>query len=615
MFQNRIMKLLVALAVPFFFAVPLLGQTVERVEPPHWWAGMAHTELQLLIQGDSISEANVRVIGGKRVELVNVHRAESPNFLFLDLNLEGAKPQTFKIEVRKTGSKPLTYIYELKEKRIENIVSVDQSDVIYLITPDRFVNGDQSNDEIQGMKEGLNRAFHGGRHGGDLEGIISRLDYLDALGVTSLWLNPVLENDMPEYSYHGYAITDFYNTDMRYGSNQKYIELSEALHQRGMKLIMDMVFNHCGLEHWWMTDMPFSDWIHDAEDYRITNHTIATISDPYAVQSDRALMEQGWFVPSMPDLNHENPYLANYLIQNSIWWIQSAGLDGIRMDTYPYNNASVMQQWTQRVLLEYPDFFLLGETWVGDAATESYWAPKPGVNNTFNSGLTSTTDFPLCYAIHNAFKENGDVRGIYETLAKDFLYGHPANNTVFIDNHDMDRIFHTLGYDVDRLNLAMTFLLTTRGIPQIYYGTEILMQQFDKHGDIREDFPGGWQDDLKNAFEMENLSADERRAFEHIQQLLNYRKTNPVLQYGALKHFIPKDNLYVYTREYQGKKTMIFINNTTAACTLDMDTFRAELNGFTQGTNPLSGETFNLSQGIQMEPLSSLILELTEMNN
>lgn len=615
--QSKFFQLLLAigLLIQIGFTNTAEAQNALQVEPPNWWVGMKNQSLQLLVRGENISGSEVK-ISSKDVELVRVHQAESPNYIFLDLMISNnAKPQSFKIDLKKSGAKKTSYQYDLKVKSTGIISPVDQSDIIYLITPDRFVNGNTENDSVEGMMEVSNREFHGGRHGGDIEGIISKLDYLQNLGVTSLWLNPVLENDMPEYSYHGYAITDYYKVDPRYGSNDLYIELSSQLEKRGMKLIIDMVFNHCGLEHWWMQDAPFTDWVHNPNSYEVTNHAIAAFSDPYATTTDLTQMEEGWFVPSMPDLNHNNSFMSNYLIQNSIWWVETASLDGIRMDTYPYNKPELMQEWTQRLKNEYPDFFLLGETWVGDESIEAYWAPKKPGTVGFSSGLTSTTDFPLCYAIQNAFKRDGNIKGLYETLSKDFVYDLPFSNTTFVDNHDMDRVFFTLGKDLDKFNLAMTFLMTTRGIPQLYYGTEILMDRNDKHGDIRQDFPGGWSTDATNSFELNNLTDDQKKAFTHVQKLLQLRKSNPILQSGSLKHYAPQNNVYVYCRDLEDQKLLIIMNNNTIESTLKLSRFKEVLNGYTLGTDMLTDKKWDLNSELILDANSSLILTLSEINN
>ncbi|WP_258100353.1 glycoside hydrolase family 13 protein [Marinoscillum pacificum] len=587
------------------------SQSISRIEPPNWWAGMSNPNLQVMLYGEDLKGAKVS-IDSKEVELVKVNEANSPNYLFLDLNIpEGTTAQTFNINVKSKNGKTKV-AYQLMERTSRELQTVDASDVVYLLTPDRFVNGDPSNDTVEGMKEAGDRSNRGGRHGGDLTGVISKLDYLEDMGITALWLNPVVENDMPSYSYHGYAITDYYKVDPRYGSNEQYVELANKLHAKGMKLVIDLVFNHCGLSHWWMEDMPYSDWVHDHNTYGNTNYQLAVESDPYSSQSDLNQMEKGWFVPTMPDLNQDNPMMANYLIQNSIWWIEYAGLDGIRMDTHPYNSKEVMKEWTERVHAEYPGFYLLGETWVGEPSLEAYWAPEANNPNGFESGLTSITDFPICYAMQNAFKEDGDVWKLYETLSKDFLYNDPLSNTIFPDNHDMDRFYHSIGNDVNRLNTAMTFLMTTRGTPQLFYGTEILMEKFGDHGDLREDYPGGWEGDEQNAFDFEQLTADQQIAFDHLRKLMNYRKASKALQIGSLVHFMPRDNVYVYKRAFEGEEVLVILSNNNEEVELALDRFAEVIGDHKKGVNALTSEHVSLENTLKVAPESSLIIELSK---
>ncbi|HCX23233.1 MAG: alpha-amlyase [Flammeovirgaceae bacterium] len=608
--KTRGVRIVVVIGLIMFFG-NVFAQKVSRVEPPNWWAGMNNPNLQIMLYGENLKGASV-TIDAEGVDLVRINEAESPNYMFLDLKIGKEAPsQTFDIKIKSKSGK-MKVSYELKTRSEKTSETVDASDVVYLLTPDRFANGDPSNDTVKGMKEVADRSFRGGRHGGDLTGVLSKLDYLDDLGITAIWLNPVVENDMPKYSYHGYAITDYYKVDPRYGSNEQYVELANELHARDMKLVIDLVFNHCGLSHWWMVDMPYSDWVHDHDTYGNSNYQLAVESDPYSSTSDLNKMEKGWFVPTMPDLNQDNPMMANYLIQNSIWWIEYAHLDGIRMDTHPYNSKEVMKQWTERVHEEYPGFYLLGETWVGDPALEAYWAPKATNPNGFESGLTSITDFPICYAMHNAFKEDGDVWRLYETLGKDFLYKEPMTNTIFPDNHDMDRFYHTIGNDVNRFNTAMTFTMTTRGIPQLFYGTEILMEKFGDHGDLREDFPGGWEGDSQNAFDFEELTETQRIAFDHLRKLLNYRKESKALQYGTLKHFMPNDNVYVYNRMYEDENVLVILSNNDAEVELDLVRFKEILEGYEGGLNVMTGESVILKDSLLVAPESSLIIELSK---
>ena len=586
------------------------AQKIDRVEPAFWWAGMQYDELQLLVYGKGISELQPE-INYKGVELVKVHQAENSNYLFLDLKISpDAVAGNFPIVFKKGRKMAARYDYALKERSEGKPNQIGGSDVVYLITPDRFKNGDPSNDDVKGMQEKSNRQDKDGRHGGDLAGVISAIDYMHDLGITAVWLNPVLENDMENTSYHGYSTTDYYKVDPRYGSNEQYRQLADELHKKDMKLIMDMIFNHCGLEHWWMKDLPFKDWINDYPDYDVTNHAIGAVSDPYAAEVDLDLLTRGWFVPTMPDLNHDNPFMATYLIQNSIWWIEYAGLDGIRMDTYPYNSKEMMVEWVERVYKEYPGFFLLGETWVGDPATEAFWAGKAMDDKTYNSKLYSITDFPMCYAIHNAFRPDGNVQALYDGLSKDFLYHTPELNTIFADNHDMDRFYHTIEKDLDKFKNAMTFLLTTRGVPQLYYGTEILMEKFGPHGDLREDFPGGWQGDSRNAFTSSGRTEKENEAFDYLKKLLNWRKNSKAVHAGSLKHFTPQDNVYVYNRKAAGESVLVIINNKAEHSEIDMTRYQEVLKDYTGAVDVVSGKALDSLNNIKVEGNSSLVLEL-----
>lgn len=588
----------------------------SRIEPPFWWIGMENNQLQLLVHGEGIgATTDIELKPAHLMILDSIHKADNTNYVFVDFKINANTRSEIVTLTFKNKKKTIaTANYELKERTGKQIKGIDGKDVIYLITPDRFVNGNPDNDSVEGLDDKLNRDHYNGRHGGDLQGIISKLDYMEDLGVTTLWLNPVLENAMPKVSYHGYAITDYYRVDPRYGNNKLYKKLSAELKSRDMKLIMDMVFNHSGSKHWWMEEPPFDDWIHFYNNYKITNHAMASIPDPHAVNSERELMEKGWFVSVMPDLNHSNRFMENYLIQNSIWWIEYANLNGIRMDTYPYNKKETMQRWAGRVLTEYPNFYLVGETWIASEAQEAYWAPQSPKAD-YNSGLTSITDFPLNYAILSTFKEEGDIRDLYNVLSKDYLYYKPEANKIFADNHDMDRFYYAIGENVDRFKNAMTFLLTTRGIPQIYYGTEILMRKHGEHGVIRQDFPGGWDGDERNAFTFKGRTAEENEAFEHVQSLLNWRKTSEAITSGSLKHYVPYDNIYIYSRETENETVVVIINNNSESNELDLSRFHDILEGSDIGKDVLSEEVYPLTGSIQLKGNSSLILTLSNNNN
>ena len=607
------MKKIVLAYFIFCGSLAIAQAPIVRVEPPFWWVGMKHHELQLLVQGNDIANAAV-TINRPGVTISKITKGDNKNFLFIDLSIsDHANPGTMTIDFLPSGKrKKITYSYALKERDSNTHQGPTTRDIIYLITPDRFANANPSNDNSSIMLEKKDRIFHGGRHGGDIEGMIARIDYMNDLGVTSVWATPLLENNMPEFSYHGYAITDYYRVDPRFGSNDLYRKFADDLHKKNMKIVMDMVFNHCGLRHWWMKDMPFTDWIHYFPQTIETNHAMASLSDPHAAQSDREQMEKGWFVPTMPDLNHDNPFLATYLIQNSIWWIEYAGLDGIRQDTYPYNKKEFMIRWAQYIHQEYPDFFLVGESWVDNEAQESYWAPKANNRcNDFNSHMNSMTDFPLCFAMHRAFGNSGNIDDVYRVLAKDFLYNTPDHNMIFADNHDMDRFFHSIGEDVNRFKSAITFLLTTRGIPQFYYGSEIGMKGHGNHGDIREDFPGGWADDHRSAFTQDGRTAAENEIFDHVRKLLQWRKKSDAIQHGELKHFVPEDNVYVYNRKSADESVMVIINNGDQPKKLVMKRFEEILNGYDGARDVLHEKRIENLKEIDIEAHSSLVLELT----
>lgn len=480
---------------------------VSRVEPLNWWAGMNSPDLQLMVYGRNISAADVKV-DYPGVQLISVSKVQNPNYLFVDLKLgRDVKPGIFDIVFENGGKVVASWNYELKarEEGSADREGFGTSDVICLITPDRFVNGNPQNDWVEGMKEKPDRGNRDGRHGGDIRGIINSLDYLQGMGFTAVWLNPVLENNMTRVSYHGYSTTDFYQVDPRYGSNEEYRELNDELDRRGMKLIMDMIFNHAGSEHWWMDDLPMPDWINNYPEYTITTHQRTVNQDPHVSEADFRAMIDGWFVPSMPDLNQRNPFMSKYLIQNSIWWIEYVGIEGIRQDTWPYPDKDMMAEWAERVLEEYPGFNIVGEEWSLNPAIVSYWQNGQVNHDGYHCPLPSLMDFPLQDAVSKGLTEEegwgtGLIR-IYEMLANDFLYPDPGSLVVFPDNHDMSRFYMQVGEDVGLLKMGLAFFLTTRGVPQLYYGTEVLMTHpGDSHGDIRSDFPGGWDGDSINAF-------------------------------------------------------------------------------------------------------------------
>jgi len=581
---------------------------------------MQNTKLQLMVRGKNIGETRVQ-LKAEGVKLERVSAVENPNYLFLDLSVsESAKAGFFEISFLKSGKVIHTVNYELKVRKQGSALrqGFTSADAIYLLMPDRFANGDPANDNIPGMLENADRKNPDGRHGGDLEGIIQHLDYFNELGVTALWLNPVLENNMPANSYHGYAITDFYQVDPRLGGNEKYLELVEKAHKKDLKIIMDMVFNHYGTAHKWTNDLPMSDWVNQWPEFTRSNYRGGTLTDPYAAAADQDKMLRGWFDVTMADLNQRNPFVANYLIQNSIWWIEYADLNGIRMDTYPYSFKEFMQEWMQRIRTEYPDFSVVGEVWLNSGPMVAYWHDQKHNFDGFNSHLNYVMDFPLKSAISRAFNEaNGwssGVNALYESLSMDFVYGDPNTIMNFLDNHDMDRIATTLGEDIKKQKMAATFLLTVRGVPQLYYGNELGTPGVEHkgHGQMRNDFSGGWPDDSKNAFTSEGRSPDENELWNHFRTLLHYRKNTTALQNGKMTHYIPEDGVYVYFRSDEKQTIMIVLNNNNQEKTIKTARFAENLKGFDNGTDLLHRTWFEQLDEISIPAMDSRVIELKQ---
>ena len=603
---------------------------ISKVEPPNWWVGMKNSKLQLLVKHPNIGNATPE-ISYPGVTLEKVHKADSPNYLFLDLEIsESTKPGKFNVVFRQKDNSKLTQTYELKErqKSSEDYLGFDSSDAIFLITPDRFANANPSNDEVEGLKQqGIDRTDGYARHGGDLQGIIEHLDYIDDLGYTAIWPCPVLINDMPKGSYHGYAMTDYYRVDPRFGTMDEYIKLSKELKSRDMKLIMDQVANHCGLEHWWMKDLPFKDWVNYQEhyeankddwDWKVTkhsNHRRTTNQDPYASEKDHQGNTSGWFVSDMPDLNQRNPFMANYIIQNSIWWIEILGLGGIRQDTYPYPDKTFMANWAGAIMNEYPNFNIVGEEWSNNPLLIAYWQDGHKNKDGYASNLKSTMDFAMQKNIVDALNEEeswdkGLVK-IYEGLANDFAYTDPKNIMIFPDNHDMSRIYTQLKGDAINTKMALSYLLMLPRIPQIYYGTEILMDDFDKPGDhglIRTDFPGGWQGDKVNAFTGEGLSDEQKDMKSFLKKVLNYRKTSETIHDGETKHFAPFMGTYFLYRTKGDETVVHIINKNESPIEIDLKYHKEMgLKGKTL-KNVVTGETMVWGDSIKLNNKGSIIL-------
>ena len=587
--------------------------TIDHIEPSFWWAGMKNRDLQIMVHAKDIAYLRPK-INTPGIRLVNVIQTSNRNYLFLNLEIQPTvKPQTFPIHFLKDEKVVFSHPYKLKERK-ENSAArqgFSTADVLYLITPDRFANGDPSNDNHPDMREKSNRSFKGGRHGGDIAGIIKNLDYIKSTGFSAIWLNPVLENNQTEYSYHGYSITDFYKVDPRFGSNDSYLDLVKNCHEKGLKVIMDMIVNHCGSFHWWMNDLPDTDWINFDNKFVNTTHQRAVIQDVHVSEYDKKMFTDGWFVETMPDLNQKNTLLSTYLIQNAIWWIEYADIDGIRMDTYPYPDKDFMSDWTCAVMAEYPGFNIVGEEWSENPAIVAHWLKGKVNPNGYSSCLPGAMDFPIQGALRKSLTNN-NWYPLYETLSMDFLYPDANSLVVFPDNHDMSRLYSQVNENLDLFNLGLTYMLTTRGTPQIYYGTEILMSNpgTDDHGIIRSDFPGGWQGDQKNGFSNIGLSSNQIETKSHIQKLLKWREKKGVIHHGKMMHFVPENNIYVYFRYDNDEKVMVVLSLNKKDVTLDLKRFKEMLPISFSATEIISGTNMELADSLNVPAYKSLILSM-----
>ena len=593
----------------------IMAYEIEHLEPPFWWTGMESEKLQLMVHGRNISFLQPQ-IDYEGVEILRVNRMSNNNYLFIDLSLKDAVTGSFDIQFIRLGKVEAEYRYVLHERDSNSKYrsGFGPEDVIYLITPDRYANGDKKNDDVSGLKEKSRREDKDGRHGGDIQGIIDRLDYLEQMGFTQLWLNPVLENDQKTYSYHGYSTTDYYNIDSRFGNNKLYLELSEKAHERGMGIIKDLILNHIGSGHWWMDDLPSEDWINNGGKFIGTNHIHESVHDPHLTKSEKNLFTDGWFVKSMPDLNQRNELLETYLIQASIWWIEYANLSGFRVDTYPYVDKDFLSTWSMRLATEYPNFNFVGEEWSSNSTMVSYWQKDSKRHDDYVSFIPSMMDFPLQNAIIKGLLEkdtwDSGLVNIFRVLANDFQYGNPYNLVVFAGNHDMTRIYSLLNERMDLYKMAMSIICTIRGIPQIYYGTEIAMASTDDHGELRKDFPGGWPNDDKNAFTGNGLDERELDAQNYLKKLLNWRKNNLAIAKGDLIHYPVQEGIYVYFRRYENDMVMVIINNNDRAKTVYPDHFNETIKGRTKGVNIMNDRLHYLSRDINIPGKSTLVLEI-----
>jgi len=590
---------------------------LERVEPMFWWVGMHNPDLQLIVHGDHIASRKV-VLNYPGVRLVAVHKVENPNYLFLDLRIfSGTVPGTFPIKFIKAGEKALTYNYSLKKRdhSADRAQGVTDKDLIYLIMPDRFSNGDTTNDSFSNMREkGIHRDSMFSRHGGDIQGIMNHLDYLKDLGVTAIWLTPAIENDEPHASYHGYAVTDHYKIDARFGTNALYKQFVDKCHAMGLKVVMDLVHNHAGTEGYTISDMPMKSWVHQWPKYTKSNFRDAVDMDPHASPMDRKIMQDGWFDHRMADMNENNPYLQKFLTQNHIWWVEYSGVDGFRLDTYPYNDPAYMAQWAQDVKAEFPRLSIFGETLVWSAANQAFFTEGKTVNQGLDTHLPGITDGVWKEAVYDALNaKEGWTEGVnrlYSVMAQDFLYKDATKNTIFLDNHDMSRFLSVVGEDMNKYRSGMAMLMTMRGVPQMYYGDEILMKNYSNpDGLVRSDFPGGWAGDKVNKFTAQGRTAAENDAFNYVRKLANYRKNTTALQTGKLMQFIPERGIYVYFRYNDKKTVMVAYNSRDNEQTTTTARYFERIKDAKKAINVITGETIDLSK-LTISGKSTLVLEL-----
>ena len=607
---------------------------IDHIEPANWFAGMKNSSLQLMVYGSGIREAEVTT-DYPGVAIDSLVRLDSPNYLLVYLNLKGAQPGMMTLNFN-IGKQKKSVSYELKQREKPGYQreGFTNADVLYMLMPDRFASGSDANDQIKGMNNYVvDRSQPSLRHGGDLEGLRQHLDYFVELGVTALWFTPVLENNSPDNNgfstYHGYATTDYYKVDPRFGTNDEYRRLVDEAHQHGLKVVMDMIFNHCGFEHPWVKDMPSHDWINlpgwlkeskgssdpTGTSFLQTSYKLTPVVDPYASEVDKRETVEGWFVPTMPDLNQRNQHVMTYLIQNSIWWIETVGIDGIRMDTYPYADAHAMARWMRTLDDEYPNFNTVGETWVTEPAYTATWQKGSKLAEE-NSYLKTVMDFSFFEKINMAKNEETDgwwngFNRIYNSLVYDYLYPNPSSVMAFIENHDTDRFLGN-GTDTLALKQALALLLTINRTPQLYYGTEVLMNGTKEvtDGNVRKDFPGGFPGDEHNAFTKDGRTKAEQSMFAWTSRLLHWRQNNDVIIKGSQTQFIPYKGVYVIARQYKGKTALTILNGTSKPATMEVERYAEVIGNTAKAKDILTGRFYDLSKDLELKPRQSLILEM-----
>ena len=617
--MKRVLTIIMLLAVAFNASAAKPKFDIKHIEPLSWWVGM-NTPLQLMINGDGISAFDVTILPeDSGVTVAKVHQADSPNYLFVDVSISddaAAGEYTLRFS---DGKRRYDYPYTIAERRegSRERLSFTNADFVYLIMPDRFANGDPSNDSTDDTAEKALRSNPGRRHGGDLQGMIDHLDYIADLGATAIWSTPLLLDNENSASYHGYSCSDYYLIDPRYGSNELFKEYVEECHKRDLKVIMDIVPNHSSTSHWWYADQPFADWTHQWDKYTQSNWTFSTNMDFNASKADLYQMESGWFDRSMADMNLDNEYLLNYFKQWAVWWIEYADLDGFRVDTYPYNEKMPMSKWCEAVMAEYPNFNIVGEVWTSSIPQLAYWQGGNANKDGFDSHLKSIMDFPLHDAIRAAMTESGNggwgqgMTRVYDVLSHDFVYHDLSNMMIMAANHDTDRIGDVCEGDARRMKIVHTLLATLRGMPQMLYGDELLFRSTDRskgHPTLRVDFPGGWEGDRINLFDRATHFGAQKEVYDYTRHIMNWRKSKEVIHSGKTLHFIDRDNTYAYFRYNDSEVVFVYINNSDNEHTIPWSRYAEITEGLGEGVNVITGEPIKMN-GVKVAPMSTLVVE------
>ena len=619
--MKRVLALIMFLGVVVSASAAKPKFQIKHVEPLSWWVGM-NTPLQLMINADGVAEYGVEILPADQgVAVTAVHKADSPNYIFVDVAVSDvAKAGDYTLRLS-NGKRKYDYTYTIAE-RVEGSrerASFTTADFVYLIMPDRFANGDPTNDSTDDTVEKVNRNNPGRRHGGDIQGIIDHLDYIADLGATAIWSTPLLLDNENGASYHGYSCSDYYMIDPRYGTNELYCKYVEECHKRGLKVIMDIVPNHSSTTHWWYNDLPFADWVHKWDSYTQSNWTFSTNMDFNASKADLYQMESGWFDSSMADMNLDNPFLLNYFKQWAVWWIEYSGLDGFRVDTYPYNEKMPMSEWCKAVMEEYPNFNIVGEVWTSSIPQLAYWQGGNYNKDGFDSHLKSIMDFPLHDAIRSAMTESGTagwgqgMTRIYDVVSHDFVYHDLSNMMIMAANHDTDRIGDVCEGDPKRMKIVATLLTTLRGMPQMLYGDELMFRSTDRskgHPTLRVDFPGGWDGDKVNLFDRANHNGDQKALFDYTRHMMNWRKSKEVIHTGRTLHFIDRDNTYAYFRYNDKEVVFVYINNSASEHTVPWKRYAEISADLTVGRDVVSGEQVDMTN-VKVAPMSTLVVEFS----